>query len=144
MHPENREYTYFPSVHHTYFRIDFFQIQHKDLALVVSSQIDYISFSDHAPIHVTLSWEAEPCTPPTWKLNKSLLQIPEVHSEVEKTLINYFTESVDPSLNSMIIWEEHKCMARGELIRVGALKKTGKSQADRFAGVPGALSRAAT
>lgn len=56
-------------------------------------------------------------------MNESLLQIPEVRSEVGRTLTNYFLENVDPLMSPMIVWEAHKCVLRGELIRIGALKK---------------------
>lgn len=119
MHPDDRDYTYFSHVHQTYSRIDCFMIQHKDIPLVSSSQIDYISLSDHAPIHMTLSLDTELRSPPTWKLNESLMQIPEVRSEVGRTLTNYFLENVDPLMSPMIVWQAHKCVLRGELIRIG-------------------------
>lgn len=97
-------------MHHTYSRIDFFLIQHKDLTLVASFQIDFISFSDHAPIHLTLLWGDTSLNPPTWILNESLLQIPEVHSELDNVLSDYFLETVNLSLNPATTWEVHKCM----------------------------------
>lgn len=123
MHADDRDYTYYSSVHRTYSRIDFFLIQPKDLPLITSSQIVYISFSDHAPTHVTMCWDTEPRAPPTRKLNESLLQIPEVREEIAKILSNYFSENADASVSPMLIWEAHKCVVRGELIRIGALKK---------------------
>lgn len=95
MHLGERGYTFFSPVPHSYTRIDFFLIQNKDLTLVTSSQINIIAFSDHAPVHMTLKLEVSQPHSPTWRLNESLVQLPEVRTQIDRFLITYFSENAE-------------------------------------------------
>lgn len=100
MHPGERDYSYYSATHNTYTRIDFFLIPHKDLSMVTSSQLGSFSFSDHAPKHITMNWDARQTRPPTWRLNESVLQIPEVQAELDGALSAYFVDNTDPLIGT--------------------------------------------
>lgn len=103
MHPGERDYTFSSPMHHSHTRIDFFLIQHRDLSLVTSSQIDIIAFSDHAPVHVTLELEISQSRSLTWSLNESLLQLPEVRKEIDCSLATYFSENAKSMQNPISV-----------------------------------------
>lgn len=55
-----------------------------------------------------------------WKLNESLLQDPSVIEEVRKEARWYFQTNDTPECNSGVIWEAHKAVMWGDLIKHGA------------------------
>lgn len=118
--PQDRDYTYFSPVHHSYSRLDYLLLSHKDLARVVNTSIDVISFSDHAPIHLTLRLGPVTRTPPSWRLNEAMLQSEEIRSEIQAKLREYFSVNEASVPNPLMVWEAHKTVVRGILISIGA------------------------
>lgn len=123
LHNEDKDYTFYSQVHHTYSRLDYILLSHKDLAKVVSTSIDVISFSDHAPIHLTLQLGPMTRSPPSWRLNEALLQSEETRAELLKALREYFSVNEGSVPNPLVIWEAHKTVVRGILIKIGARLK---------------------
>lgn len=68
---------------------------------------------------------------PTWRLNESLLQLPEVCTEIDCLLTTYFSENAKSTQNPMYLWEAHKCVVWGVLIRF--LTEEGKGGVERLA-----------
>lgn len=89
----------------------------------MSTSIDVISFSDHAPIHLTLQLGPVTRTPPSWRLNEALIQSEETRSEVLATLQEYFSINKASVTNPLMVWEAHKMVIRGTLIKIGACLK---------------------
>lgn len=56
----------------------------------------------------------------TWRLNESLLQDEEVLKDVSTELDNYFKTNTTPDSDPGIVWEAHKAVIRGVLIKHGA------------------------
>lgn len=123
LHNQDRDYTFYSQVHHTYSRLDYLLLSHKDLNKVVSSSIDVISFSDHAPVHLTLQLGPMARSPPSWRLNEALLQSEETRSEILNTLREYFSVNEGSVSNPLVVWEAHKTVVRGALIKIGARLK---------------------
>lgn len=107
----------------------FFLIPHAQLHAVRETSIGSITWSDHAPISMTyaLSQVASHATR-MWKLNESLLQIPEVVSEITKELPLYFQTNQTPDSNPGIVWEAHKTVIRGIFIKHGSRIKRDKER----------------
>lgn len=93
-HSGERVYTFYSSPHKLYTRIDFFMIPHDQLHLVSNTTIGQITWSDHVPISLTYTLSESPSPRSlSWRLNESLLQIPEVLTDVTKKITLYFQEN---------------------------------------------------
>lgn len=55
-----------------------------------------------------------------WRLNESLLQNPEVVADVTKEITHYFHTNTSADGDGGLIWEAHKAVIRGVLIKHGA------------------------
>lgn len=96
-HPGERDYKFFSKPHQAYSRIDYFLIPHRCLQAVRDTAIGSITWSDHAPItlrYVLSDIRSAPLPP--WRLNESLLQDPEVLTDVVKEIGHYFTSNDTP------------------------------------------------
>lgn len=72
---------FFP--HKVYTRIDYFLIPHSQLHAVRDSSIGSTILSDYAPISLTYALlDVTSTKTHFWKLNESLLQVPEILEEV--------------------------------------------------------------
>lgn len=90
-HSGERDYTFYSSPHKVYSRIDFFLLPHDQLHLVETTTLGQITWSDHAPIHLTYTLSERPSPRSIfWRLNESLLQTLEVLGEVSKAIDSYF------------------------------------------------------
>uniref|UniRef100_A0A8C5PT13 Reverse transcriptase domain-containing protein n=1 Tax=Leptobrachium leishanense TaxID=445787 RepID=A0A8C5PT13_9ANUR len=122
-HPGDRDFTFFSNPHHSYSRIDLFLVSLSTMPLIPTSSIGDITWSDHAPIFMTLSIPSY--TPAwSWRLNSSLLHKPEHILELQQQLRDYFLENDSPTLSPTTLWLAHKTVIRGHLIQLGSrLKK---------------------
>ncbi|KAM9316158.1 uncharacterized protein PAF06_007135 [Gastrophryne carolinensis] len=121
--PRGRDYTFFSAPHNSYSRIDWFLIPHRFLHLITNIEIGQITISDHAPVSLTI---AIPDTTPLrgqWRLNSSLLQDPVVKADIHKVITDYFASNDTGEVSRMSLWEAHKCVVRGVLIKHGARLK---------------------
>lgn len=86
-HLTERIYTFFSSSHQTYSRIDLFLLHHAQLHWAEDSKIHTITWSDHAPISVTVSLPTHADRPRwNWRLNDTLLQDPVVMAKLKREL----------------------------------------------------------
>ncbi|KAM9324469.1 serine/threonine-protein kinase WNK2 [Gastrophryne carolinensis] len=121
--PRGRDYTFFSAPHNSYSRIDWFLIPHRFLHLITNIEIGQITISDHAPVSLTI---AIPDTTPLrgqWRLNSSLLQDPAVKADIHKVITDYFASNDTGEVSRMSLWEAHKCVVRGVLIKHGTRLK---------------------
>lgn len=61
--------------------------------------------------------------PPSWRLNEALLQSPEVRQILEAILSEYISLNKNSVDNPFVVWEAHKPVIRGTLIKIGARLK---------------------
>lgn len=118
LHEGERDYTFFSPPHKTYSRIDFFLLPHSQLEAVGTADIGNITWSDHVPI--TLRYSLSMTKAKFWRLNESLLQNPTVLTDVTKELNQYFLANDIDNCDPGILWEAHKSVIRGVLIKHGA------------------------
>lgn len=128
LHPQERDYSFFSQVHHTYSRLDYLLIIHKDLSRVASTRIDVISLSDHSPVHMTLQLGPVTQNPPSWRLNEILLPSEEVPSELLVVMREYFSINGVSVDNPLVVWEAHKSVIWGTLIKIGARPQRERSR----------------
>lgn len=110
-HPSEKDYTFYSLLHKQYSRIDYFLIPHSQLQFIQESSISSITWSDHSPILLSCSLTR------SWRLNESLLQEAEVLEDVTREPECYFRTNDTPDSNTSIVWEAHKAVIRGVLIK---------------------------
>lgn len=121
--PTGKDFTYFSTLHNKFTRIDYIFISQRDLPLLKSAKIGIKTFSDHAPISMTLHKKARRPRTTNWRLNPSLLTDLADTNKISETIKYYFKENESEDIIPMNIWEAHKCVVRGEFIKLGAAKK---------------------
>lgn len=121
LHAGERDYTFFSSPHKSYSCIDLFLLPHNQLEAIDKVDIGTITWSDHAPITLKYSLSRTATTKSRfWRLNESLLQDPTVLADVTKELKFYFQTNDIDNCDPGILWEAHKSVIRGILIKHGA------------------------
>uniref|UniRef100_A0A8C5Q9K7 Endonuclease/exonuclease/phosphatase domain-containing protein n=1 Tax=Leptobrachium leishanense TaxID=445787 RepID=A0A8C5Q9K7_9ANUR len=129
LHPDDKDYTFFSHPAQTYSRLDYFFLPHYHLQDLHSATIGNLTWSDHAPITMTLTSPLYRTAAPSWRLNDSLLADPTVIQDCTQALEHYFTENTNPDLSPLTIWEAHKCVVRGYNIQKAAEFKRQRSTA---------------
>lgn len=126
-HPKTLDFTFFSLVHGTYTRINYWLIEHRMLDLVVSTNIEITSLSDHATVTMTIRIPEVQRQPYSWKLNKDLL---DKHGEeiLKRELEQFFLVNETDEIAENSLWEAHKAYIRGILISMGARKKKERSK----------------
>lgn len=69
MNPSSKVFSFFSTVHHTFSRIDYFQIDNRLLPLVQNCAYNTIIISDHAPVTMGLLFEKGDNSRSPWRLN---------------------------------------------------------------------------
>ncbi|CAH2283693.1 Hypothetical predicted protein [Pelobates cultripes] len=128
LHHAEKDYTYYSAPHKSYSRIDYFFIQHRDLDTKRSAHIAPMTWSDHAPVILTIDNPRTFRSQWTWKLNESLLEDPLIQTEIRNTLDHFFLTNQTTDSAPTTIWEAHKCAIRGILIKHGTRLKKQRTQ----------------
>ncbi|OCT84251.1 hypothetical protein XELAEV_18022398mg [Xenopus laevis] len=128
LNPNARDDSYYSSVQHLCSWIDYLPIPYDHLSTVKNASIGPITWSDHAPNMCSLDILNAQSRTWQWKLNESLLEDPEIANKIQKVLNNYFRENTGKGPNNMLVWEAHKCVVRGEIIKVASQKKKERKQ----------------
>lgn len=94
LNPSSKTFSFFPPVHHTYSRIDYFIIDNKLIPQVKSSLYDSIIISDHAPVILELALSGYGRISHVWIMNALLLSD------------GYFVEFISEK-NFHFFWDKH-------------------------------------
>uniref|UniRef100_A0A8C5MKJ5 exodeoxyribonuclease III n=1 Tax=Leptobrachium leishanense TaxID=445787 RepID=A0A8C5MKJ5_9ANUR len=131
-HPGDSEFTFHSKVHNSYSRLDYFLLQGSSLSQVLHCEILDITWSDHAPILLTVKESVGGgAGMSAWRLNDSILSDPGIAAEIEQTLKEYFTLNNTSEVSPETLWKAHKAVLRGVCIKwASRLHKSG--QADRL------------
>lgn len=125
-HATERDYSFYSSVHKTYSRIDMFLVDKKLLPQITNSAIGMITWSDHAP--VTLSVQLTGAPPFSWRNNMYVLSNPTHQSFVTNKLEEFFSLNASPDISATTLWNAHKAYMRGVLIQLSSRLKREKNQ----------------
>uniref|UniRef100_A0A8C5LVW1 Reverse transcriptase domain-containing protein n=1 Tax=Leptobrachium leishanense TaxID=445787 RepID=A0A8C5LVW1_9ANUR len=122
-HPGEVGHTFFSMAHKIYSRIDYVLVQGETLNRIRDCSIGTISWSDHAPVTIELSdcYDARGKAP--WRLNESLLARVDVREEISQALVHYFNENGSTEVPVGTVWQAHKAVIRGILIKWGSRLK---------------------
>lgn len=123
LHVGDRQYTFFSAPHRMHSRLDYFFVNNATLRITKTAQILPISWSDHAPITLSLEMGVAVRKPSNWQLNNFLLQHVPSRSELETTLKNYFSDNNTPDISLTTLWEAHKAVFRGRCIALSSAMK---------------------
>lgn len=127
-HSTERDYTFYSNPNRTHSRIDFFLVDKMVLPRVSASSIGQITWSDHAPIELSIETAYNITGRPTWHLNPYTLKNSENLSFISSQLSEFF-EFTSPSTTSpSTLWCAHKAYVRGLLIQLTAKQKRIREQ----------------
>ncbi|CAH2311180.1 Hypothetical predicted protein [Pelobates cultripes] len=102
-----------------YSRLDYFFIPYYHLHTVHKAPYGLMTWSDHAPLSVSLTSSLSRPKTINWRLNETLLDNPLVSQEAHTALMDYFSENTTSEVSTPAIWEAHKCTIKGIFIEWG-------------------------
>lgn len=123
LHPKERDYTFYSRIHRTYSRLDYLLVNHSLLDSVVSSKTEIQTWSNHAPVVMTLEIKGLQRIPYTWQVNDFLLEKEHIVEKVQRESEGFFHTNESEEVPGTIIWETFKAYIRGVLISIGAGEK---------------------
>uniref|UniRef100_A0A803JHJ3 exodeoxyribonuclease III n=1 Tax=Xenopus tropicalis TaxID=8364 RepID=A0A803JHJ3_XENTR len=123
LHPHAKEYTHYSNPHGTYSRIDHIFVSQILIPNAHQAHILTVPWSDHSPITLTLTSLWQRPTEFSWRLNDSLLKIKTTFTPIKQAVENYFRENQGSVSSPTTLWEAHKTVIRGEIIRISSTKK---------------------
>lgn len=95
-------------------------VDRQTLTQITSSTIGHITWSDHAPVDISISTQFHTASRPPWKLNLFILK----NAENISFLSSQFFQLNAPSTSSpTLLWCTHKAYIRGLLIQLTAKNK---------------------
>lgn len=126
-HANERHYS-FSHRHCTYTRIDLFLMDKWLLQKVTQTKIETITWSDHAPILLTLRDSYPNTTANIWRSNSQIIQNPNTKKTLEDCLSDYFQINSSSTDYAFLLWNAHKAYIRGIFIQLGARIKKQRQQ----------------
>ena len=123
LHPKDRDYTCYSSVHGTYSRLDYILIEHRWIERVSEAEIGVKTWSDHTPIMVKIKMAKERPRMDAWKINEEIFGDKKWEKEIVKELEFYFQINDTKDAPKDIVWEAHKAYMRGIFISKGTQRK---------------------
>ncbi|CAH2220953.1 Hypothetical predicted protein [Pelobates cultripes] len=129
LHPDDRDYTYYSPLHSRYSRIDYIFIQQEGLTFLKKAAIRPTPWADHSESSIHLDSPLFRPTQKTWRINESLLLDTPIRTQIAEHLNQYFAENTTEDMSNITLWEAHKSVLRGHLIRIASRKKRENQQA---------------
>lgn len=117
-HPSDREYTHHSVVHNSYSRIDLFLSDKFLLQRAADTEITPITWSDHAPICMTLSLSKTVPSQKPWRVRADILKSPKNVESLRDSLTEFFQNNLGSVSESATLWCAHKAFSRGLLIQL--------------------------
>ncbi|CAH2284470.1 Hypothetical predicted protein [Pelobates cultripes] len=123
LHPMVKDYTYYSALHNRYSRIDYILIAQEGLSHLRGAEIETATWSDHGSVGIELESPLYRPRTWTWRLNEALLLDPGTKDQIRQALEQYFGENDTPEASPISVWEAHKSVLRGTLIRIASQKR---------------------
>lgn len=122
-YPSAKQFTFYSHPHMSHSRLDYFFVNAPTLRTCTNSDIQAISWSDHAPITLSLTLSPGSLRKCHWRLNDFLLKHDPSRIELEQTLKLYFAENCSSEISASSLWEAHKAVFRGQCISLSTALK---------------------
>uniref|UniRef100_A0A8C5Q2N9 Reverse transcriptase domain-containing protein n=1 Tax=Leptobrachium leishanense TaxID=445787 RepID=A0A8C5Q2N9_9ANUR len=123
LHPTARDYSFRSRVHNSYTRIDYFFAPGNVLPFITDCCILPITWSDHAPVLLTLGDTYQGSTRPPWRFREELLRHDQAAQDLREAMTLYFKENDTPEMSPLTLWQAHKAVLRDVCIRWSARLK---------------------
>ncbi|CAH2252517.1 Hypothetical predicted protein [Pelobates cultripes] len=123
LHPTVKDFTYYSALHNRYSRIDYILIAQEGLSHLRGAKIETGTWSDHGSVEIELDSPLYRPTAWTWRLNEALLLDLDTKEQTQQALEQYFRENDSPETSPISIWEAHKSVIHGVLIRIASRKR---------------------
>ncbi|CAH2282198.1 Hypothetical predicted protein [Pelobates cultripes] len=98
-------------------------IQQEGLTYIRKADIQPTPWSDHCATRVTMTSPLYRPARTSWRLNDSLLLDELLRAQIAKHVHQYFKENTTEGVSDMTLWEAHKSVMMGHLIRIARQKK---------------------
>lgn len=123
-YPSAKQFTFYSHPHKSHSWLDYFFVNTPTLWTCKDSDIQAISWSDHAPITLSLALSSSSFHKCHWRLNDFLFKHDPSRVELEQTLNLYFIENCSPEISASSLFEGHKAVFWGQCISLStALKR---------------------
>lgn len=120
LHPNDKEFTFFPGVHRTSSRIDLIFTPKRSLGNILRCTIGDIIISDHAPVFVQLSNLNPVPRSHTWRFNNFLIHDPKFETFLNDQLEHFLKVNATPEVSPGLLWDTLKAYTRGLIISYSA------------------------
>lgn len=127
-HATEKDFTFYSNPHKIFSRIDLFLTDSLLLSQIVDCSIGTITWSDHAPISLSVSFSQSRPAPFSWRNNTYILSNPTHQSVLANKLNEYFSLNSTSSVSEFTVWSAHKAYMRGVLIQLSSRLKKDKSK----------------
>uniref|UniRef100_H3A8B0 Endonuclease/exonuclease/phosphatase domain-containing protein n=1 Tax=Latimeria chalumnae TaxID=7897 RepID=H3A8B0_LATCH len=128
VNPTMRDYTFFSHRHNSYSRTDLFLISRSLIGDTFAVDIEIRTISEHAPISFTHSGILGLEKSRNWRLNVSLLRLPEVQALVKKAISDFYKCNPKGESDTGLLWDTVKAVLRGKLISYATNRKKERLQ----------------
>ena len=126
-HPNDKDFSFFSSVHKSYTRIDYFLTDATLTSDIISSKYHDIIISDHSPVELKINI-GRTKTAFNWRFNPLLLNNIQFRQQTASRITEYFHENDTPEVNDSTLWEAFKAVIRGHIIAHEAKIKKDKKK----------------
>lgn len=127
-HTTEKDFTFHSTAHNSYSRIGYFLTDKWLLKRISASTIELITWSDHAPICLTIDSSNSPNPTKLWRANTSLMKSSPYAEEIQCQIDEYFEHNVASVDKAATLWMAHKSFIRGVLMKLGSQAKKRRTQ----------------
>lgn len=127
-HSTEKDYTFYSNPNKTHSRIDLFLVDSFSLPRVLTTEIGVITWSDHAPITLSLDTAYNTSSRPPWRLNLYVLKNKENIATISSQLEEFFSINAPSVSSPTTVWCAHKAFIRGILMKLTARQKRIREQ----------------
>lgn len=113
---QDKAFSYFSHVHHTFSRIDFFLLDNKLLQDVTCCTYHPLVISDHAPVSVDINLSLGNYMFRPWRFPSFKLSDDSFTDFMKSQIDLYFELNQTPEIGLSILWEAFKAFIRGQII----------------------------
>lgn len=83
-------------------------VEHRLLDLVIETNIETTTLSDHSPVTMKMKVPGAQRRPNLWRLNEELIQYKKDEEIIRKEIEQYFIINDTKEISDSTLWEAHK------------------------------------
>lgn len=122
-HAKKRDYPFHSSTHNSYSRIDLILVDKLLLQALSSSTIHNITWSNHAPVSITVVEGHTPSPAYIWRANSRIFQMSPHATSIANNLSEFFPLNNHSVSDPAVLWCAHKAYIRGLILQICAREK---------------------